>query len=113
MSELIEKGSWVEIHDIVLEAGERAPQVPEDTRRVPLEMRVKGFLSAPTAIGEDADIETLSGRHLRGKLTAVNPAYTHSFGAPLPELTSIGCEVRALLRANPHISPGGVKGQAR
>ncbi len=98
MRELIEKGSWVEIHDVVLEAGERAPQVPEDTRRVPLEMRVKGFLLTPTAIGEDAEIETLSGRHLRGKLAEVNPAYTHSFGAPLPELSSIGCEVRALLR---------------
>lgn len=98
MTALIEKGAWVEIHDVVLEAGERAPQVPEDTRRVPLEMRVKGFLLTPAAIGEDAEIETLSGRHLRGKLVEVNPAYTHSFGAPLPELSSVGCEVRALLR---------------
>ena len=98
MTALIEKGSWVEIHDIVLEAGERAPQVPQDTQRVPLQMRVKGFLSAPAAIGEQADIETLSGRQLRGKLAEVNPAYTHSFGAPIPELSTIGREVRALLR---------------
>ena len=98
MTDLIEKGSWVEIHDIVLEAGERAPQVPQDTQRVPLQMRVKGFLSAPAAIGEQADIETLSGRQLRGTLVEVNPAYTHSFGAPIPELSTIGGEVRALLR---------------
>jgi hypothetical protein len=98
MTDLIEKGSWVEIHDVVLEAGERAPQVPQDTQRVPLQMRVKGFLSAPAAIGEQADIETLSGRQLRGTLVQVNPAYTHSFGAPIPELSTIGCEVRALLR---------------
>jgi len=98
MTALIEKGSWVEIHDVVLEAGERAPQVPQDTQRVPLQMRVKGFLSAPAAIGEQADIETLSGRHLRGTLVQVNPAYTHSFGAPIPELSTIGGEVRALLR---------------
>ena len=97
MTALIEKGSWVEIHDVVLEAGERAPQVPQDTQRVPLEMRVKGFLSAPAAIGEQADIVTLSGRQLRGKLVQVNPAYTHSFGAPIPELSTIGREVRALL----------------
>jgi hypothetical protein len=97
MTDLIEKGSWVEIHDVVLEAGERAPQVPQDTQRVPLQMRVKGFLSAPAAIGEQADIETLSGRQLRGKLAEVNPAYTHSFGAPIPELSTIGREVRALL----------------
>jgi len=98
MTELIEKGTWVEIHSVVLQANERAPQVPEDTRRVPLEMRVKGFLLAPTTIGEDAEIETLSGRHLRGRLAEVNPAYTHSFGSPVPELSPIGCEVRALLR---------------
>ena len=98
MTELIEKGTWVEIHNVVLQANERAPQVPEDTRRVPLEMRVKGFLLAPATIGEDAEIETLSGRHLRGRLAEVNPAYTHSFGSPVPELSPIGCEVRALLR---------------
>ena len=98
MTDLIEKGTWVEIHNVVLPANERAPQVPEDTRRVPLEMRVKGFLLAPAAIGEDAEIETLSGRHLRGRLAEVNPAYTHSFGSPVPELSPIGCEVRALLR---------------
>ena len=97
MSDKIEKGSWVEIHDVVLEAGERAPQVPDDTRRVPLEMRVKGFLLTPAAIGEAADIETLSGRQLRGTLVEVNPAYTHSFGAPIAELATIGNEVRALL----------------
>jgi len=103
MTELIEKGTWVEIHSVVLQANERAPQVPEDTRRVPLEMRVKGFLLAPATIGEDAEIETLSGRHLRGRLAEVNPAYTHSFGSPVPELSPIGCEVRALLREKGHM----------
>jgi hypothetical protein len=98
MTDLIEKGTWVEIHNVVLPANERAPQVPEDTRRVPLEMRVKGFLLAPASIGEDAEIETLSGRHLCGRVAEVNPAYTHSFGSPVPELSPIGCEVRALLR---------------
>jgi len=98
MTELIEKGTWVEIYKVVLPANERAPQVPEDTQRVPLEMRVKGFLKSPAAIGRDAEIETLSGRHLLGRLAEVNPAYTHSFGSPVPELSPIGCEVRALLR---------------
>ena len=98
MTELIEKGTWVEIDTVVLNAGERAPQVPADTRRVPLEMRVKGYLLKPAAIGGNAEIETPSGRHLRGRLAEVNPAYTHSFGKPVPELSSIGREVRALLR---------------
>lgn len=98
MTELIEQGTWVEIHNIVLEAGQRAALVPEDTRQVPLELRVKGFLVVPAALGDEAEIETPTGRRLHGKLTAINPAYTHSFGPPIPELSIIGGEVRVILR---------------
>ncbi len=98
MAKLIEKGTWVEVHRIVLKPGERAPQVPEDTRAVPLEMRVKGFLVAPASPGEQAEIVTAAGRRLRGTLTQVNPAYTHSFGPPVPELSGIGEQLRAMLR---------------
>jgi hypothetical protein len=98
MAELIAKGTWVEIHRVVLAPGERAPHVPEDTKRVPLELWVKGFLAAPAALDEEAEIVTLVGRRLRGTLTEVNPAYTHGFGPPIPELSTIGGEVRAILR---------------
>ena len=99
MTERVDTGTWVEIHSIVLAAGERAPQVPADTQGVPLEMRVKGFLAAPAALGDAASIVTAAGRLLTGTLVAVNPAYSHGFGPPVPELSSIGAEVRALLRA--------------
>jgi hypothetical protein len=99
MAETIAKGTWAEIHRVVLPAGERAPQVPEDTQCVPLEMRVKGFLAAPAVLGEDAEIVTPAGRRLAGRLLEANPAYTHGFGAPIAELTPIGEEVRAILRA--------------
>lgn len=95
---MIEKGTWVEIRRVVLPAGERAPQVPDDTQRVPLEMKVKGFLMAPASLGEEAEIETSAGRRLRGTLTEVNPAYSHSFGLPIPELSTIAEEVSAILR---------------
>lgn len=98
MTTSIDSGTWVEIHSIVLQANERAPQVPQDTQRVPLEMRVKGFLMAPASIGEDAEIETPTGRRLHGRLSEINPPYTHSFGPPIPELSIIGKSVRALLR---------------
>ena len=98
MTKLIEQGTWVEIYNVVLEAGEHAPQVPEDTQRVPLEMRVKGFLVSSAAIGEKVEISTPTGRRLNGILTEVNPAYTHSFGPPIPALSTIGSEVRELLR---------------
>jgi len=98
MIELVAQGTWVEIHKIALDAGERTAQVPEDTRQVPLELRVKGFLVAAAALGDEAEIETLTGRRLRGRLTATNPAYSHSFGPPIPELSTIGGEVRTILR---------------
>ena len=98
MAEPIAAKTWVEIHRIVLRPGERAPQLPTDTKTVPLEMRVKGFLVETAAVGEAAEIITPAGRRLRGTITEVNPAYTHGFGSPIPELSTIGQEVRALLR---------------
>jgi hypothetical protein len=98
MPEQVRQGAWVEIQLLVLSAGERAPQVPEDTQRVPLEMRVKGFLATPAALNGEAEIVTPAGRRLRGALIDITPAYTHTFGAVLPELAAIGNEVRAMLR---------------
>ena len=97
MATMIEAGAWVEIGRVVLRGGERAPQVPDDTRQLPLEMRVKGFLVAAVLQGEEAEVLTPAGRRLRGILREVNPAYTHGFGAPLAELSAIGPEVRAML----------------
>jgi hypothetical protein len=98
VAERIAAGTWVEIHRIVLPAGERAPQAPADTRSVPLEMRAKGFLVAPAPAGGEAEIATRSGRRLRGTLARVNPAYTHGFGPPVAELSGVGEQVRAILR---------------
>ena len=98
MAEHIEKGTWVQIHRIVLREGQRAPQVPVETQQVPLEMWVKGILAEPATLGEKVEIVTPSGRRLSGILTDVNPGYTHSFGSPIPELLTIGREVRRILR---------------
>jgi len=98
MAERIAGGTWVEIHRVVLHPGERAPQIPDDTKAVPLEMRVKGFLVEPTTLGEEATIITPAGRRVCGTVIEKNPAYTHGFGAPVPELSGIGQEVRAILR---------------
>ncbi|MDH3234843.1 MAG: 2-amino-4-oxopentanoate thiolase subunit OrtA [Alphaproteobacteria bacterium] len=99
MADLVDKGTWVEIRRVVLGPGERAPQVPENTQQVPLEMRVKGFLFEPVRLGEEAQIVTSAGRRLRGILMEINPAYVHGFGPPIPALSTIGGEVRALLHA--------------
>lgn len=98
MTEKIAAGTWVEIADVVLPAGGRAPHVPDDTKRVPLALRVKGFLTRAAVAGGQAEIETVAGRRLVGTLVVVEPAYTHGFGPPVAELSSLGNEVRAILR---------------
>lgn len=92
------KGDWVRIHNIVLEAGKRAPNVPEDTQKVPLEMWVKGFLLDEAAnIGDRVQIETYIGRKVEGTLVEVNPYYKHDFGKCVPELLYVGKQVRDLI----------------
>lgn len=96
--ETAEAGDWVEVYSIVLRPGERAPQVPGDTKALPLEMRQKGFLLASAQVGDEVEIRTVTGRLVKGKLSRVNPRYTHHFGRPAPELMTIGIELRRLLR---------------
>jgi hypothetical protein len=103
MAELVSAGTWVEIYAIVLAPDERAEHIPEDTQRVPLEMRVKGFSVGEAALGDQVEIVTLAGRRLRGRLVQANPSYDHGFGAPIPELVAIGGELRALLRSSGQI----------
>ena len=92
------KGDLVRIHKIILEVGERAPNIPEDTQKVPLELWDKGFLLNDQAkIGDMVEVETYIGRKVEGKLIEVNPYYEHDFGKFVPELTYIGRQVRALI----------------
>lgn len=95
------KGQWAEVGAVLLGAGERSPNVPQDTARVPLEMRCKGFLTTPADVGGTAEILTVTGRRVAGELLAINPGYDHGFGPPLPELLTIGPELRALLAGEP------------
>jgi len=93
------KGDWVQIHRVILPPEERADRVPEDTRKVPLEMWMNGFLvPEKAAIGDEVEIRTTIGRSERGVLLRVNPGYEHSFGKTVPELLQIGTQLRSLLR---------------
>lgn len=97
-------GDWVQIEDIVLAAGERAPQVPPETAKVPLQLKLRGFLVDKAAnIGEPATIRTLAGRTVSGVLSAVQPRYEVDYGTPQPELLVIGQELRALLGGNERV----------
>ncbi|MEA1884626.1 MAG: 2-amino-4-oxopentanoate thiolase subunit OrtA [Thermotogota bacterium] len=98
MSEKAYNGQWVKIHNIILEPSQRAPAVPEDTKKCPLEMLLNGFLDQDEAsIGEQVDIKTVIGRTVKGRLTEIEPKYDHSFGKPILELLTIGPKVRAFI----------------
>jgi hypothetical protein len=48
---------------------------------------------------DEIEVETMSGRAVRGHLSAISPGYTHSFGTPPPEIVGIGRELRARVAA--------------
>lgn len=92
------RGDWVRIHKIILNVGERAPNVPEDTKKVPLEMWDKGFLINESAkIGDNVQIETYIGRKVEGTLLEVAPYWKHNFGKSVPEILYIGRQAKEIL----------------
>ncbi len=94
---MVKKGEWVIIHRNILTPEERAPQVPEDTKKVPLEMWVKGYLNHDANIGEEVEVTTVTKRIEKGTLLEVNPHYKHDFGEFVPELLKINQQVRDIL----------------
>jgi len=94
---MIKKGEWVRIHKIILSPSERAPQVPDDTKAVPLEMWDKGFLQTDSELGDQVEIETVTGRRETGTLIEVNPYYDHDYGKFVPELLAIDKQVREIV----------------
>ena len=91
------RGEWVIIHSHTLSKEERAPQVPDDTKNVPLEMWIKGKLLADAKLGEMVSIKTITGRVETGELLEVNPVHRHSFGEFIPEVLEIDRRLQAAL----------------
>lgn len=97
------RGDWVQIHNVVLTPEERTGHLPDDTKRVPLESWVKGFVQTDAVLGDEVEIETRCGRRVRGELVAINPGYEYGFGdVYVPELLGIGRQARDLLEEVAH-----------
>jgi len=94
---MIKKGEWVLIHRNVLEPSQRAPQVPDDTKQVPLELWVKGYLQSDANVGDEVTVLTRTKREERGTLLEANPYYKHDFGKFVPELLVVSEQVRDIL----------------
>lgn len=90
-------GAWVEVQQVILEAGHRAPNVPDDTAGLDFVARIRGFLLSEAPMGSHVTVRTLVGRHVTGRLSAVNPRNPADFGNPVPELLRLGEEARDTL----------------
>ncbi len=93
---MAKKGDWVQIHNIVLNPEERSNALPEDTKKHPLEMWVKGYLQSDAELGEEVEVKTGTGRKAVGKLVDEAPYFEHNFGFLIPEVLKIGDMVREI-----------------
>jgi hypothetical protein len=90
----VTRGNFVEIRKILLEPADRSERLPEDTKRVPLEARIRGILLSEASVGDEVEIETNIGRIVRGTLIDGDPQFKHGFGKPVRELIEISREIR-------------------
>lgn len=95
---MAKKNDWVRIHRNVLEPQERTGKLPEDTKKVPLEMWVKGRMENESAeIGQEVSIVTCVGRKEHGTLLEVNPCYKLNYGTYVPEILEMEQQLRSAL----------------
>ena len=90
-------GEWVEVECVLLDPADRSGALPEDTASQPLMTWVKGFALGPAEMGAECSVTTMTGRTVKGELSAINPGYFHTFGKPIPELVHVGADLRARL----------------
>ncbi|AIO18149.1 hypothetical protein KQ51_00246 [Candidatus Izimaplasma bacterium HR1] len=83
---MIDKGTYVRIRRTLLKPGERSPNLPEDTKKVPLKMWIKGYLQEDADLFDIVTIKTITGRYETGRLKEANPPYKHSYGDFVPEI---------------------------
>ncbi len=95
--EKVKKGTWVRIHAVALGVADRAANIPEDTRSVPLEQWTKGRLLEDASMGDEVQVKTACGRIATGNLVEVNPQYELNYGKLVPELIEIGESLRGML----------------
>lgn len=97
---VLKRGTWVEIENILLDPERRSNHLPEETKKVPFVMRVRGFLLEDAKLNELVEVQTLIGRKIKGRLVEGNPEYSHGYGPPINELLHIGEAEKQLLSKN-------------
>jgi hypothetical protein len=90
-------GDWVEVERVLLEPADRSPNLPPETAEKQLVVWYKGFATSEAVLGDELTVETMTGREVTGRFSALNPGYFHTFGAPIPELSTVGRDLRRRL----------------
>ena len=86
---MIDKGTYVRIRRTLLKPGERSPNLPEDTKNVPLKMWIKGYLQEDADLFDIVTIKTTTGRIETGRLKEANPPYKHTYGDFVQEILTL------------------------
>lgn len=86
---VIKKNTFVRIRKTILEPGERSPSLPNDTRKVPFKMWIKGFLQENSNLFDIVTIKTETGRYETGTLKESEPYYKHNYGEFIKEIQQI------------------------
>lgn len=94
---MIKKGTLVEIEKIVLDCEDRSPAIPEDTKKTPLRMWVKGFVNSDCEVGEEVTVTTIIGRNITGIVKGEEPSYDHGYGKYVSEISYIGKQAKEML----------------
>lgn len=94
---MIKKGTWVEIEEVVLTPDERSTSIPEETKKTPLMVWIRGNCLSDCYIGEIVKVETLTGRIMEGKVVEEKPGYDYGFGKYVEEIAFIGKLAREML----------------
>ena len=95
---MIEKDSFVEIENIILEPINRSSNLPQDTKNKPFKMWAKGFLLEDSLEGSNCNIKTVNGRILKGVLKCKNPRYEINYGEYVDELNYIREQAKELIK---------------
>lgn len=96
---MIKKGTWIEVEETVLESSDRAANIPEETRKTPLKVWIRGFCENDCEISQMVEVKTLTGRILKGRVMSEEPGYYHSFGNYVKEISYIGLQARQILNS--------------
>ena len=86
---MINKGSYVRIRKTLLTPQERSSNLPEETKKVPYKMWVKGYLLEESELFDIAEVKTVDGRIVKGRIKEKFPTHKHNYGEFVEEAMTL------------------------